>query len=126
MTDRRSSWGLLALAASLSFMFACRSSGCSGDTKQSSKGSGRSEDGGTAQAEIGIPTCDEYVNKVGRCISEHAPDDKKKALELSLQRTRASWTSLASNPGTRPSLGQTCELALTSTKASFASLSCNW
>jgi len=36
------------------------------------------------------------------------------------------WTALASNPGTRPSLDQTCEFVLTSIKASFSSLSCEW
>ena len=120
------SWSLPALAVSLSFLFACRSSGCNGDSGHSSKDTKPGEEQVVEQTELGIPTCDEYLSKVGRCISEHAPDDKKKALELNLQRTRASWTSLASNPGTRPSLGQTCELALTSTKASFASLSCTW
>ena len=126
MTDRRSSWGLLALIVPLSFVLACRSSGCSGDPKPSSKGSGVGDERVAAPAEIGIPKCDEYLGKVGRCISEHAPDDKKKALELNLQRTNASWAAMASNPGTRPSLDQTCELALNSVKASFQSLSCEW
>ena len=78
------------------------------------------------QADIGVPSCDDYISKVGQCISEHAPTDKKEALQLNLMRTHASWTALASNAGTRPSLAQTCGLALDSIKVSFQSLSCEW
>jgi hypothetical protein len=128
MIRRRSHWGLLALLAPLSFMLACRSSGCSGNSStSSSKGTAAvGEERVADQSEIGIPKCDEYLSKVGRCIAEHAPEDRKKALELNLKRTNASWAALATNPGTRPSLDQTCDLALTSIKASFQSLSCEW
>jgi len=127
MSHCRSSRGLLAFLAALSLLLSCRSSGCSGDAgHSSSKGSDNEEQHAAHRTEIGIATCDEYVSKVGKCISAHAPQDRKEALELSLKQTRASWTALAANPGTRSSLDQTCELALTSIKASFSSLSCEW
>lgn len=125
MAQGRSCWGLLASVAVLALMVACRSSGCSGDPSRGRESPSANETE-AALGPIGIAACDDYVRKVGRCISEHAPDDKKKALEANLLRTQASWTALAANAGTRPSLDQTCGFALTSIKASFASLSCEW
>ena len=123
MTHRYSCWSLLVSVGSLGLVLACRSS-------ISSTGSGDSV--GTAasatdvKTTIGVSQCDEYLSKVRQCISEHAPVEKRKALQDNLTRTQASWTSLAGNPGTRPSLDQTCGFALKSIKANLQSLSCNW
>jgi hypothetical protein len=74
----------------------------------------------------GVAPCDEYLKKVRKCISDRAPDEVRKPLETNLKRTRASWLALAKNPGTRPSLDQTCGLALQAMRAQLQTLSCEW
>jgi len=118
MTQRHSSWTLFLSVGSIIFVLACRSSNSgSGST------SGKSD---TDEAPIGIGPCDEYLKKVARCIAEHAPPNKREALQKNLTQTHASWTALAANPGTRPSLGQSCGFALKSAKATMQALSCEW
>jgi hypothetical protein len=118
MTHRCLSWKLLVSVGSIGFVLACRSS-TSGSDRTGSRGS-------AAKATIGVSECDEYIERVTKCISEHAPEDKREALEANLTRTQATWTALAANPGTRPSLGQACGLALSSIKANLQALSCEW
>jgi len=65
------------------------------------------------------------VAKVDRCIAEHVPNDRKKKLEEIVARNRSAWTTMAANPGTRPSLGQSCDLALRSARKIMQSFSCD-
>jgi hypothetical protein len=116
MAHRYPSWTLLLSVVSMSFVLACRSSGNGSGTEKTS----------TPDPQLGIAQCDEYLVKLRRCISEHAPAEKRKALEKNLAQTRASWTELAANPGTRPSLDQSCGFALRSAKATAQALSCEW
>jgi hypothetical protein len=104
----------------LGLVLACHSSAGSGDSV------GTDASATDTKTTIGVSQCDEYLSKVRRCISEHAPAEKRRALEDNLTQTQASWTSLASNAGTRPSLGQTCGFALKSMKVNLQSLACDW
>lgn len=74
---------------------------------------------------IGVAECDAYVRQVKKCIS-HAPDAQQNTLLKNLERTHATWASLASNPGTRSSLGPACETALQTAKGAMQTLSCEW
>jgi len=118
MAHRHSSWTLLLSVGSIVLVLACRSADSgSGST------SGKSD---TEGAPIGIGQCDDYLKKVGRCIAEHAPTNKREALKKNLTQQHASWAALAANPGTRSSLGQSCGFALKSAKATMQALSCEW
>jgi len=116
MAHRYPSWTLLLSVVSLSFVVACRAS-------ETSSGSHKKS---APEPQIGVAQCDEYLSKLGRCILEHAPAEKRQALEKNLAQTRASWTALAANEGTRPSLDQSCGFALRSAKATAEALSCAW
>lgn len=74
---------------------------------------------------VGVQECDEYVRQVQRCIS-NAPHEQKPTLTNNLLRTHATWSSLASNPGTRSSLGATCGAALRTAKGAMQELHCDW
>jgi hypothetical protein len=98
-----------------------------GGCRAGSASSHNSADAGAASSSnIGIAECDEYVAKVHRCIADHVPGDRKKSLEGSLARNRRAWTAMAANPGTRPALGQSCQLALHGVQTTMQRFSCNW
>lgn len=119
MTHRYSSWTLLLSVGSIGLVLGCRSS-------PSGTGGESTGKAGAAETRIGVARCDEYLAKVRRCISERAPTDKRQALEKNLAQQRASWVALAANPGTRPSLDQSCGFALKSARVSLQKLSCEW
>lgn len=130
MTHHCPCWTRLAFLASTVLLLACRSSGKGGGGNTGGSPAGthdtRTVPASVAQANIGVAECDEYIVKVSRCISEHAPADKRKPLSDNLVRTQASWNALAANPGTRPALGQSCQFALQQAKATLHTFSCEW
>jgi hypothetical protein len=83
-------------------------------------------EGGSAQADIGVPECDDYLAKYQRCIADKVPDDRKKSFDDALQRTRTSWKMLAANPGARPGLPQACALALQTAQTTLKQYACKW
>jgi len=73
----------------------------------------------------GIAECDEYLASYKSCL-KHIPDDRKQAFQDHLDRTRAVWTAMSKNPGTRPALGQACSLARDSAKLTMGEYRCSW
>jgi hypothetical protein len=95
---------------------------CGGGSTGSTDGASSSA---SASAAVGVPECDNYIGKLEECIA-HVPADRKKALEDSLERTRATWRTLASNPGARPGLPQSCTLALQTARTTMKQFDCAW
>jgi hypothetical protein len=81
---------------------------------------------GAEQAEIGVPECDDYLSKYRRCIAEKVPSERKQSFEDALSRTRASWKTLAANPGARPGLPQACALARQTAQTTLKQYACSW
>jgi hypothetical protein len=75
---------------------------------------------------VGVRECDDYVSKLAACISNKVPDERKKAMEDGLERTRTTWKTLAANPGARPGLPQTCQLASETTRTIVKQYGCVW
>jgi hypothetical protein len=88
-----------------------------------------SEDGGASgvsEGNVGIPECDDYLAKYARCIADKVPSDQRKAFEDALQRTRATWKTLAANSGARPGLPQACSLARQTAQTTLKQYACVW
>jgi hypothetical protein len=83
-------------------------------------------DGGVASAEIGIPECDDYVSTYQRCVEDKVPSERREAMKEALVRTRATWKSLAANPGARPGLPQACALARQTAQTTMKQYGCAW
>jgi hypothetical protein len=87
---------------------------------------GEGKDGGGVQADIGVAECDDYLAKYQRCIADKVPSDRKQVFEDALGRTRASWKTLAANPGARPGLPQACSLARQTVQTTLKQYACAW
>jgi hypothetical protein len=105
---------LLLAAAAASCHQSCGETGAQGDAGVAGK-----------SAAVGVADCDNYLTKYAQCI-ERAPSERRKALQDDLDRTRAAWKSLADNPGTRPGLGQSCQLVLDTARENMKQYSCSW
>src|SRR5687767_12672335 len=53
---------------------------------------------------IGVPECDDYLDKYEACISSKVPEAARAQYETTLAQTRKSWRDLAANPQTKASL----------------------
>ena len=81
---------------------------------------------GVSEENVGIPECDDYLAKYARCIADKVPSDQRKAFEDALQRTRATWKTLAANSGARPGLPQACSLARQTAQTTLKQYACVW
>ena len=109
----------------ISLVLAMGSAGCHRSDALAAGDGGRASAGSEA-GDIGVAECDGYVAKVRQCIETRVSAEKKAPFEEHLARTRATWTTLASNPGARPGLPQTCELALQTAKTTMRDYACAW
>ncbi len=79
-----------------------------------------------AGEKIGIPECDEYIEKYQACINNKVPEWQRKAFKTSFEAIREGWRASAANPQTRPALGPSCKLAIETAKKSTGAYSCDW
>jgi hypothetical protein len=77
-------------------------------------------------AKIGVPECDEYLDKYEACVSSKVPEAARAQYETTLAQTRKSWRDLAANPQTKASLAQACKTATESARQSMKSLGCEF
>jgi hypothetical protein len=73
---------------------------------------------------VGIPECDDYLNKYEACVMSKAPGTGRVALKQSLNQTRTAWRSALAAPGGREGLATACKQARTASKASLSAYGC--
>jgi hypothetical protein len=87
----------------------------------------RSKGGAAADPNsVGIHECDDYLLKYSRCVEAKVPAEQRKVHADSVSRMRAAWKAMASEPGVRPGLGQSCSLALETARSSMEQYGCQW
>ena len=75
---------------------------------------------------IGVPECDDYLDKYQACISGKVPEAARAQYETTLAQTRKSWRDLAANPQTKASLAAACKTATESARATMKSIGCEF
>lgn len=75
---------------------------------------------------VGVPECDEYLQKWRTCMELKMPKAALQASESSLRTTVRAWRDVAKNPQTRASLAAACHQADTAAKAGMTAYGCNW
>jgi hypothetical protein len=73
---------------------------------------------------VGVPECDDYLNKYQACVDSKVPEAARGALKQSLDQTRAAWRTAAANPGGREGLAMACKQAREASKASMSAYGC--
>jgi hypothetical protein len=77
-------------------------------------------------AEVGIPVCDEFLTKYEACVTGKIPAAQQPAFKAQLEQLRASWSSIAQNPSTRPTLETACKQTADQMKASMTPYGCSF
>jgi enediyne biosynthesis protein E4 len=76
---------------------------------------------------IGVPECDEYMEKYEACIMAKVPEASRPAFKSQIAQSKKAWKDAASySPETKASLAQSCKTALIAAKESTAAFGCKW
>ena len=73
---------------------------------------------------VGVPECDDYLNKYQACVEGKVPEAARGALKLSIDQTRAVWRTAAANPASKEGLATACKQAREASKTSMSAYGC--
>ena len=73
---------------------------------------------------VGVPECDNYINKYMACVSGKVPEASRAQLQASLDQMRTAWKQAAATDAGKASLAQACTAANDAAKRSMAAFGC--
>ena len=82
-------------------------------------------EGGGGADKIGVPECDEYIEKYSKCIMDKMPEASRQQMKDAMDQSAKAWKEAAAGPG-KDSLAAGCKAALDAAKQSTASMGCEW
>jgi hypothetical protein len=84
------------------------------------------DEAAAGEDKIGVPECDEYIEKYTKCIGDKVPEAARAAMEKGLQMARDGWKKAAATEAGKAALAQGCKAALDAAKKATASYNCEW
>ncbi|MFO1518142.1 MAG: hypothetical protein U1F57_00535 [bacterium] len=75
---------------------------------------------------IGVPECDEYIEKYQKCITSKVPEMARGQLKSAFDQAISAWKQAAATPEGKQGLSMGCKMALDSAKQSTAAFGCEW
>jgi hypothetical protein len=81
--------------------------------------------GVTSRWHIGIPECDEYINRYTKCISDKVPESAKTIMMDAMDQSAKAWQEAAQGPA-KDGLATACRAALAAARQATASMGCEW
>jgi hypothetical protein len=75
---------------------------------------------------VGVPECDEYIEKYEACITEKVPEAQRAMFKTSFETLRKGWKDAAATPQGKAGLATGCKAALDSAKTSMGSFGCKF
>ena len=91
------------------------------DGEEPAEGDG-GDDGGDGGGEgVGVPECDDYVEKYTKGIDEKMPEAARETSKKALQTSVDAWKKAAATPAGKEGLAQACKTAADAVKAT-----CGW
>ena len=75
---------------------------------------------------IGVPECDEYIEKYEACIMEKVPEAQRTMFKSSFETAKKGWKDAAATPQGKAGLATGCKAALDAAKTSMASFGCKF
>jgi hypothetical protein len=73
---------------------------------------------------IGIPECDDYLDRYDACLSSHVPEGARAALRTALQQSRANWRKAVANNVDKAALTAACRNARAAARPSLVARGC--
>lgn len=83
------------------------------------------DEGGGGVDKIGVPECDEYIEKYMKCIEEKMPEAAREQTLKAMEQSVDAWKQAAQGPG-KEQLAQTCKTALETAKKATEAMGCEW
>lgn len=80
----------------------------------------------TTGDKIGVPECDEYIEKYEACLNSKVPEAQRAMFKSSFETMRKTWKESAANPQAKASLATGCKQAIETAKTSMSSFACTW
>lgn len=74
---------------------------------------------------IGVPECDEYIEKYTKCIMEKVPESARPHMREAMELSAKAWREAASGPS-KDGVASTCKTALEAARQATESLGCDW
>ena len=92
------------------------------DGGEEAKADGGGDEGGDGGGEgVGVPECDDYIEKYTKCIDEKMPEAARETSKKALQTSVDAWKKAAATPAGKEGLAQACKTASDAVKAT-----CGW
>jgi hypothetical protein len=79
-----------------------------------------------AADKIGIAICDDFLTKYESCVGTKIPAAQQATFKTQIDQMRKSWTDLAKNPSTKPSLESACKQTVESMKTAVQAYGCSF
>ena len=81
-----------------------------------------------ANGKIGIPECDDYVEKFEACVNNKVPEGQRANFMSSFNSMRQSWKAIAvaDNPQAKAALAAGCKQSMEASKKTMSSFACAW
>ena len=75
---------------------------------------------------VGVPECDEYIEKYEACLNSKVPEAQRTMFKSSFETMRKTWKETAANPQAKAALATGCKQALETAKGTMGAYACNW
>lgn len=75
---------------------------------------------------IGVPECDEYIEKYEACVNSKVPEAQRAMLKAPFEAQRKAFKDAAANPQAKAGLATGCKQAIETAKQSMSAYSCAW
>jgi hypothetical protein len=80
----------------------------------------------TAGHKIGVPECDEFIAAYDACVSSKVPEVARAQYKATIAQWRSSWSKLAENPQTKPTLAAACKQSAEQARVSMKTYGCTF
>jgi hypothetical protein len=80
----------------------------------------------TTGDKIGVPECDNFIEKYEACITGKVPEAARAQFNATLKQWRDSWRQAAATPQGKAGLAQGCKVAADSARQSMKAFGCDF
>ena len=74
---------------------------------------------------VGVEACDEYLDKMARCITKLSPESAE-PLKAAMDDSRRAWQETAQTEEGRAALADACKSALDAARSAAEAMGCPW
>ena len=80
----------------------------------------------TTAQKVGVPECDEFIEKYDACVSSKVPEGTRAQYRATINTWRTEWAKMANNPKTKPALAQACKMVIEQQRTAMKSYNCTF